>query len=84
LPKDVPVSANAPLDWLGTLEFVVFIVTFFFAILRGQAIGYTHPIILGALLIAVVSIILFIRTEKQLKHPLLDFQFLSIRISPSV
>lgn len=73
LPKDVPVSANAPLDWLGTLEFVVFIVTFFFAILRGQAIGYTHPIILGALLIAVVSIILFIRTEKQLKHPLLDF-----------
>lgn len=73
LPKDVPVSANAPLDWLDTLEFVVFIVTFFFAILRGQAIGYTHPIILGALLIAVVSIILFIRTEKQLKHPLLDF-----------
>lgn len=41
LPKDVPVSANAPLDWLDTLEFVVFIVTFFFAILRGQAIGYT-------------------------------------------
>lgn len=72
LPDDVPVSANAPLDWLGMGEFSVFVVTFFFAVLQGQESGYTNPLILSSLVVSVIALILFIRTENQRKHPLLD------------
>lgn len=72
LPHDVPVSANAPLDWLGMIEFSLFVITFFFAILQGQESGYSNPLIIGSLIISIIALVLFIRTETSRKHPLLD------------
>lgn len=72
LPHDQPLAANAPIDWTGAIEFAICIITFFFAILRGQERGYLNPLILGALLIAIISFILFIHTENHRRHPLLD------------
>ncbi|MBU3180264.1 MFS transporter [Clostridium psychrophilum] len=67
-------TEKVKLDGLGAALFAFAIVPLFVAIGKGQEIGFTHPIILVAFLIAIVSFIAFIIVEKKRKNPLLQLE----------
>jgi len=77
LPKEDP-AQSAPIDWLGTGTFTVVIVSFFYAMLEGQEIGFTQPVILVCFVIAVIAFIAFIYVENHAKAPLLDLSIFKI------
>ncbi|GEP20146.1 MFS transporter [Pediococcus argentinicus] len=78
LPKSETSSSIKDLDWLGTILFMLFVNTFFFAILQGQESGYSNPIIIGSLVVSLIMLFLFIRTENNSPKALLDLSIFRI------
>lgn len=66
------VKVNESLDVKGAVLFTLTIVLLFGALTRGQEIGYSKAIIIGAFLASIISLMLFIYLEKRLAAPLLD------------
>lgn len=65
------------LDGKGALLFTLAIVLLFGAIVEGQTIGYNNSYIIAALVISVLSFVLFIIVEKRTKEPLLYLKIFS-------
>lgn len=70
LPKDM-VQTHAKIDIAGTLLFTVFILSLFSGLLLGQQAGYGDIRIIGALILAVVMLGIFLWVEAHKKEPLL-------------
>lgn len=60
------------IDMMGNTLFIVFIMLLFGAINFGQNIGYANPIIIGAFVLSIISLVIFIRVERKIKNPMLD------------
>ncbi len=71
LPKDLN-TRKIVLDVAGSFLFATFIVLFFASILLGQQVGYKDIRIVGAFLVAIVSLIVFIQVELRKKQPMLQ------------
>jgi EmrB/QacA subfamily drug resistance transporter len=71
LPKDED-SVKAKFDVKGGILFLIFIISLFGALLVGEKIGFTRPLILGSFALAVFTFILFIKIESIEKSPLLQ------------
>ncbi len=71
LPKDEEVQ-KARIDVKGAALFLIFIVALFAALLIGEKIGFTKPLILGGFGLAVLSFILFLKVERREESPLLQ------------
>lgn len=65
-------SLNEKLDLKGAILFVISVVLLFGAITQGQTTGYDNPLIITALVISVVSFVMFIYIEKRINDPLLQ------------
>lgn len=63
---------KVPFDIRGTILFMLAIVLLFSSINFGQSIGFTNPIIVGALILSVLFLIIFIKVEDKIKAPMLD------------
>ncbi|MBS5937002.1 MFS transporter [Clostridium sp.] len=63
---------KVPFDIKGTILFMLAIVLLFCSINFGQSIGFTNPIIVGALILSVLFLIIFIKVEDKIKTPMLD------------
>ncbi|MBS4804396.1 MAG: MFS transporter [Clostridium sp.] len=63
---------KVPFDIKGTILFMLAIVLLFCSINFGQSIGFTNPIIVGALILSVLFLIIFIKVEDKIKAPMLD------------
>ena len=63
---------KVPFDIKGTILFMLAIVLLFSSINFGQSIGFTNPIIVGALILSVLFLIIFIKVEDKIKAPMLD------------
>lgn len=63
---------KVPFDIKGTILFMLAIVLLFCSINFGQSIGFTNPIIVGALILSVLFLIIFIKVEDKIKVPMLD------------
>ena len=64
LPKTHKV-VKGKLDGLGAILFMFTIVPLFVALGQGQKYGFTHPIILLGLLVAIICFAIFILVEKR-------------------
>lgn len=73
LPTD-HVDTKEKLDIKGALLILIAILALFGALIFGENVGYTNPLIIMSFLTAVCSFIIFIRIEKKVKIPLLDLE----------
>ncbi|WP_246147456.1 MFS transporter [Secundilactobacillus folii] len=79
LPKSKPQSTNKGIDWPGFLSFALLIVSFFLAIFWGQEVGYLKPVPIIGYVIAILSLIWFIRAEKRSSSPLMPLGIFKIK-----
>lgn len=79
LPKSIPDGQTKHIDWAGFASFALFIVSFFLAIFWGQEVGYftLYPII--GYVIAIVSLIWFLKAEKATDEPLMPMAIFKIK-----
>lgn len=73
LPKSNKKSKEK-IDGVGSILFMFTIVPLFVALIQGQNLGFTNPIILLGFIIAIISFIAFIFVEKKRENPLMQLQ----------
>ncbi|VYT84346.1 DHA2 family efflux MFS transporter permease subunit [Clostridium tertium] len=66
------VKEKLPFDIKGTILFMLAIVLLFCSINFGQSIGFTNPIIIGAFVLSIIFLFIFINVEGKIKAPMLD------------
>ncbi|MFT8888214.1 MAG: MFS transporter [Ethanoligenens sp.] len=62
------------LDWAGSTLFACTMVSLFFALQHGQAMGFTHPVILSCFAAAVASFVVFVWLQLHKSEPLLHLE----------
>jgi EmrB/QacA subfamily drug resistance transporter len=70
----------ARLDLPGLLTSSIALMCFTFVLVHGQEHGFGAPVVVGALILGVVSAVLFVRTEKSTEYPLVDLTLFESRI----
>lgn len=65
-------SAPHPIDWLGAGVIGSAVAAFVFGMMEAPARGWTHPVVLGGLILGVVLAVVFGAIELRRRHPLLD------------
>ncbi len=71
LPKDEE-RKKVKFDLVGALLFLIFIVSLFAALIVGEQIGFTKPLILVGFALAIAAFIAFIKAELKQESPLLQ------------
>jgi EmrB/QacA subfamily drug resistance transporter len=66
------ITEKVPFDIKGTFLFMISIIMLFTSINFGQSIGYTNPIIMGAFVLSLVLLFIFIKVEQKIISPMLD------------
>lgn len=67
--------ASPRLDLVGTALSTVGLIGLLFGIIEGPNQGWTHPLVIGAFVAAVVLLTAFVFWERAIDHPLLDLSF---------
>ncbi|MFA6409321.1 MAG: DHA2 family efflux MFS transporter permease subunit [Gammaproteobacteria bacterium] len=70
---------NISFDWLGFSTLGIANTACVVALMEGGYWGWRSPIIIGLVLLAFTSYFFFLKIEKKLKNPLIDFQILRQR-----
>ncbi|PXW28745.1 UNVERIFIED_CONTAM: EmrB/QacA subfamily drug resistance transporter [Williamsia faeni] len=74
----VPESKDAHaarLDIVGAVLSVVGLITLLFGVIEGPSKGWTDPLVIGAFVVAVVSLVSFVFWERRTDHPMLELGF---------
>ncbi|WP_375179845.1 MFS transporter [Enterococcus rotai] len=79
LPKDI-IKSGKKVDMFGFSLFAVFIMTFFGAIFIGQEIGFNAFLSMVLFILAILSLIIFIRVEKRVSQPLITFSIFKNKV----
>lgn len=79
--KDVPVGdVSRRIDWAGMIISAVALSALVYAIIEGEELGWTSPLILGLFATAAVFIIAFIAVERRVKDPLVPLRLFRDRL----
>ncbi|MCP1225738.1 MFS transporter [Sebaldella sp. S0638] len=79
LPEEKYEKVKFP-DIKGFLLFSVSVISLFIAIIEGETLKYTNPVILACFFIAVVSFAVFIYVEKNTADPMLDLNIFKSKL----
>ncbi|GGC85838.1 MFS transporter [Enterococcus wangshanyuanii] len=79
LPKDITKSGKK-VDMVGFGLFAAFIMTFFGAIFIGQELGFTALLPLSLFILALVTLIAFLRIEQKIAQPLISFKIFQNKV----
>ena len=79
LPEEKHEKVKFP-DIKGFLLFSVSVISLFIAIIEGETLKYTNPVILACFFIAVVSFAVFIYVEKNTADPMLDLNIFKSKL----
>jgi EmrB/QacA subfamily drug resistance transporter len=63
-------SAHTSIDWAGTLLITLSLGTATWSLIEGPSRGWRHPAVLGAAVLAIVALALFIVVERRTEEPL--------------
>lgn len=80
IPQDRPSGTAERFDLPGAALFLVGLVSLLFALNQGHEFGWTSPLILGLLAIAIGSLAAFIWLENHRPSPMLDLRLFSHRV----
>lgn len=72
------VKGEGPLDLKGAALSVVALAAIVGGLIEGPRFGWTSPEILGALLLGVLALAVFVRVERSAPHPMFDLSVLKI------
>lgn len=78
----------AGVDWPGTVSFTLALALFTWAVIQAPHSGWSSPWVLGLLLAALLSLLLFILIEARVKRPMLDLslfrypRFVGVQLLP--
>jgi EmrB/QacA subfamily drug resistance transporter len=85
IPRSRHLQAQVPFDWTGLALFFPAVVAIFSTISFGNSNGWTSPLILGLLIVAVCLGVAFVGREGRCDAPMLDLQlFQSPRFSAGI
>jgi EmrB/QacA subfamily drug resistance transporter len=70
-------SPRVPVDVMGGLLSTATVAAAVFAVSEGTVLGWEHPLVIGAVALAVTSLIGFVMTERVHPHPLVDLHLLA-------
>jgi EmrB/QacA subfamily drug resistance transporter len=79
VPESVDPLASGRVDWGGLLLSASGIFALVFAAIEGNALGWTSPLILGALLASLVLLTAFVWWESRAADPMMKLQLFAIR-----
>ena len=79
LPEEKYEKIKFP-DIKGFLLFSAAVITLFIAIIEGETMKYTNPVILACFFIAIVSFIIFVFVEKRTESPMLDLNIFKSKL----
>jgi EmrB/QacA subfamily drug resistance transporter len=79
IPRDTPSTRAQPFDPLGAGTFMVGLTMFLLGLNQGSAWGWTSPLIIGILVVAVVFLAVFIYVEAHSASPMLDLSLFHVR-----
>ena len=79
LPEEKYEKIKFP-DIKGFLLFSAAVITLFIAIIEGETMKYTNPVILACFFVAIVSFIIFIFVEKRTESPMLDLNIFKSKL----
>jgi len=66
-------------DWTGAVLFLMAFLAFLGALTHGQGAGFTDPVVLGGLLVAMVAFASFIAVERLVQQPMVDLSLFASR-----
>lgn len=72
LPKDVPSNDKESFDFLGASSFTLGMILVLLGITNGEEWGWSSFPILLSLMLGIASLLLFVLTERKVKHPMID------------
>ncbi|WP_414045307.1 MFS transporter [Macrococcus equi] len=71
------VTNTSKFDVKGLIILVVMLLSLNVVITKGATLGYTSPAFLGLVALVIVSFILFLKVERSVNNPLIDFKLFS-------
>jgi EmrB/QacA subfamily drug resistance transporter len=80
IPDDRPSEHRERFDLYGSTTFMAGLVILLFALNRGQAWGWSSPLILGLLTASISILLLFVRIELRTPAPMLDLALFRSRV----
>lgn len=80
LPDDPPCQNKEPFDWFGAILFASGMSLFLWGVTQGQELGWTNPVIDGALIISFIALIIFLYRELNTTYPMIDLSLFRNRI----
>jgi EmrB/QacA subfamily drug resistance transporter len=72
VPGDGPVTGERPQDLFGATAFIVGLGGVVVAIMQGPQVGWLEPVTIISGVAGVVFLVLFVRTETRVEHPMVD------------
>lgn len=73
LPHDLRKHEKVKFDYTGALLFTAGMVFVLYAINNGQAQGWGSPLIIGGIVLGLVLLGIFVRVERRISEPIIDF-----------
>lgn len=80
IPRDDPAGSTERFDIVGAVLFAVGLMAMLFALDQGQIFGWGSPLILGAFVLSLLMLTLFVRLESGLRSPMLDLSLFRDRL----
>ncbi len=79
LLPETPRSWEGRLDLAGAGLLALAVAPFLFALSEAGRLGWTHPLVIGGLVVAPVGVLVFVRVERRATSPLLPLHYLKRR-----
>jgi len=76
---ETPRRPGTPMDVPGQLTLAVGLLAILIALDRGRPWGWTHPAVIGGLLLGIGSLVWFVRIEQRSDHPLVPLRYFQRR-----
>ncbi|MBI5035536.1 MAG: MFS transporter [Chloroflexi bacterium] len=80
IPQDKPSNNAEPFDLVGAVLFMIGLIVLMLGLNQGYEWGWTSPIILSLLCIAVIVLGIFVAIESRIPHPMLDLTLFQRRL----
>jgi EmrB/QacA subfamily drug resistance transporter len=68
------------IDWVGTLTFTISMISLLIGLTIGSFGGWTNIKVVGLLVVAVVTMFIFVNVENKIEEPMLDMRLLKTRV----
>lgn len=79
VPRDTPPRPTGPLDWPGALLATLGLGGIVFGFIESERLGFTHPLVLGCMVVGMLSLAAWLIQERRARVPLLPLDLFASR-----